>query len=131
HTFPRPADLAAVPIERIAELGIIRSRAAAIQSLASQWSAIEPLVAPGASPDTLVARLCEVPGIGPWTAHYIAMRGLGWPDAFPPGDVAAAKAMRTLFNTTTARDVAAHAERWRPWRGYALLRLWNSLGASP
>jgi len=75
--------------------------------------------------------LCEVPGIGPWTTHYIAMRGLGWPDAFPPGDVAAAKAMRTLFNTTTARDVAAHAERWRPWRGYALLRLWNSLGASP
>ena len=131
HTFPRPADLATVPIERIAELGIIRSRAAAIQSLASQWSAIEPLVAPGASPETLVARLCEVPGIGPWTTHYIAMRGLGWPDAFPPGDVAAAKAMRTLFNTTTARDVAAHAERWRPWRGYALLRLWNSLGASP
>ena len=96
-----------------------------------QWDAIAPLLAPGASPEALVARLCEVPGIGPWTAHYIAMRGLGWPDAFPPGDVAAAKAMRALFDTTTARDVAAHAERWRPWRGYALLRLWNSLGATP
>jgi AraC family transcriptional regulator of adaptative response / DNA-3-methyladenine glycosylase II len=88
-------------------------------------------LAPGASPEALVARLCEVPGIGPWTAHYIAMRGLGWPDAFPPGDVAAAKAMRALFDTATAREVAAHAERWRPWRGYALLRLWNSLGVSP
>jgi len=131
RTFPRPADLAEPPIERIAELGIIRSRAAAIQSLAMQWDAIAPLLAPGASPEALVARLCEVPGIGPWTAHYIAMRGLGWPDAFPPGDVAAAKAMRALFDTTTARDVAAHAERWRPWRGYALLRLWNSLGATP
>jgi AraC family transcriptional regulator of adaptative response / DNA-3-methyladenine glycosylase II len=131
RTFPRPADLAEPPIERIAELGIIRSRAAAMQSLAMQWDAIAPLLAPGASPEALVARLCEVPGIGPWTAHYIAMRGLGWPDAFPPGDVAAAKAMRALFDTTTARDVAAHAERWRPWRGYALLRLWNSLGATP
>jgi AraC family transcriptional regulator of adaptative response / DNA-3-methyladenine glycosylase II len=131
RAFPRPADLAAPPIERVAELGIIRSRVAAIQSLASQWDAIAPLLAPGASPEALVARLCEVPGIGPWTAHYIAMRGLGWPDAFPPGDVAAAKAMRALFDIATAREVAAHAERWRPWRGYALLRLWNSLGVSP
>jgi AraC family transcriptional regulator of adaptative response / DNA-3-methyladenine glycosylase II len=131
RTFPRPADLAQQPIERIAELGIIRSRAAAIQSLASQWDSIASFVAPGAAPEALVARLCDVPGIGPWTAHYIAMRGLGWPDAFPPGDVAAAKAMRALFNTATARDIAAHAERWRPWRGYALLRLWNSLGATP
>jgi len=131
RTFPRPHDLAAPPIECIAELGIIRSRAGAIQSLASQWDAIAPLLAPGASPEALVARLCEVAGIGPWTAHYIAMRGLGWPDAFPPGDVAAAKAMRALFGSATAREVAARAERWRPWRGYALLRLWNSLGATP
>ena len=48
----------------------------------------------GAAPDALVERLRELPGIGPWTAHYIAMRALGWPDAFPPGDVAALKAMR-------------------------------------
>ena len=84
-----------------------------------------------ARPETLVERLCELPGIGPWTAHYIAMRGLGWPDAFPPGDVAAAKAMRALLGTASARDFEAHAERWRPWRAYALLRLWNSLGVTP
>lgn len=131
RTFPRPDELAAQPIERIAELGIIRSRAAAIQSLAAQWSAIAPLLAPGASPEALVGKLCEVRGIGPWTAHYVAMRGLGWPDAFPPGDVAAAKAMRTLFGSASARDVSLRAERWRPWRAYALLRLWNSLGATP
>jgi AraC family transcriptional regulator of adaptative response / DNA-3-methyladenine glycosylase II len=131
RTFPRPDELAAQPIERIAELGIIRGRATAIQSLAAQWSAIAPLLAPGASPDALIAKLCGVRGIGPWTAHYVAMRGLGWPDAFPPGDVAAAKALRALFGSASARDVSARAERWRPWRAYALLRLWNSLGATP
>jgi AraC family transcriptional regulator of adaptative response / DNA-3-methyladenine glycosylase II len=59
------------------------------------------------------------------------MRALGWPDAFPPGDVAALKAMRSLFARATPRDAEAHAEAWRPWRAYALLRLWNSLGATP
>ena len=131
RTFPGPADLATVPIERIAELGIIRSRAGAIQALASHWDALAPLLSPGASPEALVDRLRALPGIGPWTAHYIAMRALGWPDAFPPGDVAALKAMRSLFATTTPRAAEAHAEAWRPWRAYALLRLWNSLGVTP
>jgi AraC family transcriptional regulator of adaptative response / DNA-3-methyladenine glycosylase II len=131
RAFPAPAELASAPIARIAELGIIRSRATAIQSLAAQWATFAPLLAPGAAAEALVERLCELAGIGPWTAHYVAMRGLGWPDAFPPGDVAAAKAMRALFGTASARDVLAHAERWRPWRSYALLRLWNSLGVLP
>ena len=90
-----------------------------------------PLFVPGASPEVLVERLCALPGIGPWTAHYIAMRGLGWPDAFPPGDVAALKAMRQLFASVSPRDAMVHAERWRPWRAYGLLRLWNSLGVTP
>jgi len=131
RAFPGPAELATTPIERIAELGIIRSRAAAIQSLATHWGELATLFVPGAAPEALVERLCELPGVGPWTAHYIAMRGLGWPDAFPPGDVAAAKAMRELFGIASPRGVAEHAERWRPWRAYALLRLWNSLGATP
>jgi AraC family transcriptional regulator, regulatory protein of adaptative response / DNA-3-methyladenine glycosylase II len=131
RTFPGPDDLAAAPIEHIAELGIIRSRAGAIQALAASWNELAPLIVPGASPEALVERLRELPGIGPWTAHYIAMRALGWPDAFPPGDVAALKAMRLRFATTTQRDAEAHAERWRPWRAYALLRLWNSLGVTP
>ena len=131
RTFPAPAALAFEPIERIAELGIIRSRAGAIQALAAQWSGIAPLLATGSAPEALVERLRGLPGIGPWTAHYIAMRALGWPDAFPPGDVAALKAMRQLFGTTTQREADAHAEPWRPWRAYALLRLWNSLGSTP
>ena len=129
--FPAPNDLAHVAIERIAELGIIRSRAGAIQALAAQWDELVPLLAPGASPEALVERLRTLPGIGPWTAHYIAMRALGWPDAFPPGDIAALKAMRQLFAIDSARAAEAHAEAWRPWRAYALLRLWNSLGVTP
>jgi AraC family transcriptional regulator, regulatory protein of adaptative response / DNA-3-methyladenine glycosylase II len=120
-----------VPIERIAELGIIRSRAGAIQALAAQWAELVALLAPGSAPEALVERLRSLPGIGPWTAHYIAMRALGWPDAFPPGDVAALKAMRQLFDTVSPRAAEAHAETWRPWRAYALLRLWNSLGVTP
>jgi len=131
RAFPAPTDLAHVAIERIAELGIIRSRAGAIQALATQWNELAPLLAPGASPETLVERLRSLPGVGPWTAHYIAMRALGWPDAFPPGDVAALKAMRQLFDVASDRAAAAHAEAWRPWRAYALLRLWNSLGVTP
>jgi len=131
RTFPGPAELAAASIGDIAELGIIRSRAGAIQALAAGWSELAPLLVPGASPEALVGRLRELPGIGPWTAHYIAMRALGWPDAFPPGDVAALKAMRLHFATPTQREAEAHAERWRPWRAYALLRLWNSLGVTP
>ena len=57
------------------------------------------------------------------------MRALGWPDAFPPGDVAALKAMRRLFATSSPRDADARAEAWRPVARYALLRLWNSLSA--
>jgi AraC family transcriptional regulator of adaptative response / DNA-3-methyladenine glycosylase II len=129
RAFPTPASLATVPIERIAELGIIRSRAGAIQALAQHWPSLAPLLARGADPERLVERLRELPGIGAWTAHYVAMRALGWPDAFPPGDVAALKAMQRLFEVSSAKEADARAAAWRPWRSYALLRLWNSLSA--
>ena len=129
RAFPAPALLATAPIERIAELGIIRSRAGAIQALAQNWSTLTPLLARGGDPERLVERLRELPGIGAWTAHYVAMRALGWPDAFPPGDVAALKAMQRLFATSSAREAETQAAAWRPWRSYALLRLWNSLSA--
>jgi AraC family transcriptional regulator of adaptative response / DNA-3-methyladenine glycosylase II len=127
RVFPAPEALAAAPIERIAELGIIRSRAGAIQALAREWPRLAPLIARGGSAERLVEALRALPGIGAWTAHYVAMRALGWPDAFPPGDVAALKAMQRLFGTATPREADAQSERWRPWRAYALLRLWNSL----
>jgi AraC family transcriptional regulator of adaptative response / DNA-3-methyladenine glycosylase II len=127
RTFPSPAALAGAPVERIAELGINRTRAGAIQAIAQAWPELSPLLAAHARPEPLIERLCALPGIGPWTAHYIAMRALGWPDAFPPNDVAVLKAMRQRFGTANQREADVLAQNWQPWRAYAVLRLWNSL----
>lgn len=127
RTFPAPGTLAITPVERIAELGIIRTRAGAIIAIAQAWPTVAPLLAAHARAEPLIEQLCALPGIGPWTAHYIAMRALGWPDAFPPNDVAVLKAMKQLFGTTSQREADAHAQAWQPWRAYAVLRLWNSL----
>lgn len=125
--FPAPSVLAEAPPERLAELGIIRSRVGAIQELANSWPTLTLALAARDRPEALVAQLCALPGVGPWTAHYIAMRALGWPDAFPPRDVAVLKAMRALNGELAPRQLELHAQAWQPWRAYAVLRLWNSL----
>ena len=127
RVFPAPERLAEARLEDIAELGIIRSRAGALIALAQAWPQIEPQLFRGEPPERLIESLCALPGIGPWTAHYIAMRALSWPDAFPPRDVAVLKAMQQLFNTSSPLGAEAYAEAWRPWRSYAVLRLWNTL----
>jgi AraC family transcriptional regulator of adaptative response / DNA-3-methyladenine glycosylase II len=68
----------------------------------------------------------ELPGIGPWTAEYIAMRALRWPDAFPATDLGLVKAS----GLKSAKVLAKTAERWRPWRAYAAMHLWESLETS-
>jgi AraC family transcriptional regulator of adaptative response / DNA-3-methyladenine glycosylase II len=73
-------------------------------------------------PDDAIRRLSDLPGIGPWTAQYIAMRALHWPDAFPAGDLV----VRRALGNVTAADAAGLAERWRPWRSYAVMLLWRS-----
>ncbi|MBS0434185.1 MAG: DNA-3-methyladenine glycosylase 2 family protein [Proteobacteria bacterium] len=128
--FPAPERLAAAGLADIASLGIVRQRAAALIALADAWPGLETLMTPAVAPEEFIAALCELPGIGPWTAHYIAMRALGWPDAFPPNDVAVLKAMQRLFGTTHQRSADERAQAWRPWRAYAVLRLWNSLETS-
>ena len=129
RVFPAPGRVAATPVEQIAELGIIRSRAGAIVALAQAWPVLEPLLQARASPQPLIDLLQTLPGIGAWTAHYIAMRALGWPDAFPPNDVALLKATGRLFDQPSQRAAEALSQAWRPWRSYAVLRLWNSLKA--
>ena len=129
--FPGPETLAACPVDALAELGIIRSRAGAIVALASAWPALAAHLHAARDPAALIAALCELPGIGPWTAHYIAMRATGWPDAFPPRDIAVLNAMKALFGTTSPREAERLAERWQPWRAYAVLRLWTSLTPTP
>jgi AraC family transcriptional regulator of adaptative response / DNA-3-methyladenine glycosylase II len=127
RAFPSPQALAEATLDSVASLGIVRTRSNALIAMAQAWPGLEAAMA---SPDDFIAALCELPGIGPWTAHYIAMRALSWPDAFPPNDVAVLKAMRLLFGTQNQRDADAQAQAWRPWRAYAVLRLWNSLETS-
>jgi AraC family transcriptional regulator of adaptative response / DNA-3-methyladenine glycosylase II len=127
--FPQPVRLSLAQVGELASLGIVRQRAGALIALAEAWPGLQPLLTPSRAPDDLIAALCDLPGIGPWTAHYIAMRALGWPDAFPPNDVAVLKAMQRLFGTPGRRAAEARAQAWQPWRAYAVLRLWNSLEA--
>ena len=125
--FPAPRALAGRDVPELAELGIIRSRAAAVIALAAAWPEIGALLQPGAPAEALVARLQAVPGIGAWTAHYVAMRALGWTDAFPPGDVAVLNALTLPRGVRAEREADARSQAWRPWRSYAVLALWNSL----
>jgi AraC family transcriptional regulator of adaptative response / DNA-3-methyladenine glycosylase II len=87
-------------------------------------------IGPGADRTTLVDRLRALPGIGPWTASYVVMRGLNYPDSFLPSDVGVRHALDRLRVDSTPRAAAALAERWRPFRSYALHHLWGSLERS-
>ena len=116
--FPTPAALAAADGDTLGRMGIVRQRQAALQALARvTLQGALPLHA-GAELHGTLAALQALPGIGDWTAQYIAMRALRWPDAFPAGDVALQKAL----GVTTARAAAQASQAWRPWRSYAVLR---------
>ncbi len=125
--FPRADEVARLDPADIAAHGIIGARARAIVELARQIDTRGLTLDPTANVERTLAALREVPGIGPWTAQYIAMRALGWPDAFPHPDVAVLKAM----GTRDARKALADAEAWRPWRAYAVIHLWKSLEKLP
>jgi AraC family transcriptional regulator of adaptative response / DNA-3-methyladenine glycosylase II len=127
HVFPDAARVAAADLST---LGMPRARIAWLQALAQAHLADPSLFDARAagSLEEAIEKLRALKGIGEWTAHYIAMRQLREPDAFPVGDVAL---MRALANARgvrpTARQMLARAERWRPWRAYAALHLWASL----
>jgi AraC family transcriptional regulator of adaptative response / DNA-3-methyladenine glycosylase II len=80
-------------------------------------------LAPNADIEATLAKLQALPGIGEWTAQYIAMRALAWPDAFPHTDLGVMKAL----GEKRPRKVLERAQAWRPWRAYAVIHLWNSL----
>jgi AraC family transcriptional regulator of adaptative response / DNA-3-methyladenine glycosylase II len=121
--FPTAAHIATLEPKEVAAQGIIATRARAIVELARALESGKLRLDPSADVEATVASLDELPGIGPWTAQYIAMRALAWPDAFPHPDVAVIKAMK---QTKPAAALAA-SETWRPWRAYAVLHLWKSL----
>jgi AraC family transcriptional regulator of adaptative response / DNA-3-methyladenine glycosylase II len=126
HVFPAPA---ALVVADLTALGLIRARAASISSLAAAVARDPLLLSPGRALDEAVARLKTLPGIGEWTAQYIAMRGLREPDAFPHGDIGLMRAMAQDGQRPSAAVLHAQAEAWRPWRAYAALHLWTGEGA--
>ena len=119
HLFPSAGSLAAIDP---ASLPMPRARAAALVGLARALDAGDVVVDRGADRDAVREALLALPGIGPWTASYVALRALGDPDAFLPTDLGVKHALSALGAS------AAAADAWRPWRSYALMHLWTSLG---
>ena len=122
HLFPTSAAIAAASGDALGQLGIVKQRQAALHALAHEVAQGRLALHAGADVPGTLAALQALPGIGDWTAQYIAMRALRWPDAFPAGDVALQKALGV------AGAKAAHEASlgWRPWRSYAVLRAWHS-----
>jgi AraC family transcriptional regulator of adaptative response / DNA-3-methyladenine glycosylase II len=125
--FPEPAVLAQAGGEALGQLGIVRQRQAAIVAIAQAVAARQLHLHGGADVQATIEHLKSLPGIGDWTAQYVAMRALRWPDAFPAGDVALHKALGMQDSANPARAAAAASEAWKPWRSYAVLRAWHTL----
>ena len=120
---PLPSRIAAATIDDIARHGIVAARCRSILALADAQTRDELCLDGGAhhNPDESIKRLTGLPGIGQWTAHYIAMRALRWPDAFPKEDIA----IRNKLGGISAKDAEALSQSWRPWRSYAVMHVWN------
>ncbi len=109
--------------EHLGPLGITRVQARSIRALAEALKQGRIRLGPGADPEREMENLAALPGFGPWTVQVLAMRALGWPDAFPHTDYGVKKAL----GNPPAKDMPALAQGWSPWRSYAVLCLWNHL----
>jgi AraC family transcriptional regulator of adaptative response / DNA-3-methyladenine glycosylase II len=121
--FPLAERVAQLPYGRIARLGMPGARARSVVALARAVADGGLALMPNADIEATLDKLRALPGVGEWTAQYIAMRALAWPDAFPHTDLGVMKAL----GETDARRVLAAGEAWRPWRAYAVMHLWQSL----
>lgn len=130
HHFPRAENLAAMTAPDIAQIGMPLARAETIRNLAHFAACGGLNMTPGITLPDAVAQLKAVRGIGEWTAQYIALRALRFPDAFPAGDLGLQKAAASESASTarlTEKQLLARAAAWSPWRAYAALALWHSL----
>jgi AraC family transcriptional regulator of adaptative response / DNA-3-methyladenine glycosylase II len=123
YLFPHHDRIAALRPSEIVSVGVTGSRAKSIVALARAVASDDLLLEPGGDIQSTLTRLRNLPGIGDWTAQYIMMRALSWPDAFPHTDYGVKKALRISRDS----EALALAESWRPWRAYAALHLWKSL----
>jgi AraC family transcriptional regulator of adaptative response / DNA-3-methyladenine glycosylase II len=139
HAFPSPQQL---NLKALSGVGLTNARTAAIAGIAAAAAADSRLFDPRRDLAEAVAHLRKLPGVGEWTAQYIAMRALGESDAFLADDLAIRRAFNANGRQYTTTQIKAYAERWRPWRAYALMHLWmadaepqraqkGSAGASP
>jgi len=126
---PGAKALAAATPEKIASIGLPLKRAATLHALARAVAAGEVRLHAGADAKATIDKLKAIPGIGDWTAQYIVMRALRWPDAFPAGDLGLRKALAEGAPMREAQLLQL-AEKWRPWRAYAAVYLWASLSAT-
>jgi AraC family transcriptional regulator of adaptative response / DNA-3-methyladenine glycosylase II len=118
HIFPSPEVLADA---RLASLGMPKARSETIRALARAVCGGQISFEGVDNSEDFLARMCDIPGIGKWTAQYVAMRALGEPDAFPSGDIGLLRAL----GLTSPRELERRAEAWRPWRAYASMYLWT------
>ena len=121
---PSPKRIARASVDELARLGIVSARCKSILALAEAEVSGKLSLDSGNhhSPEVTIERLTELPGIGPWTANYIAMRALRWPDAFPKEDIV----VRNNLGGVTAKQAEEMSQVWRPWRSYAVLHIWRN-----
>ncbi len=119
---PLAARVAKASVSDIAKLGIVRARAGSIIALAGAFQAGPLKLDAGTNPEADIKQLIALPGIGQWTAHYIAMRASRWPDAFPKEDIA----VRNNLGGVSAKEAEELSQAWRPWRSYAVMHLWKN-----
>jgi AraC family transcriptional regulator of adaptative response / DNA-3-methyladenine glycosylase II len=121
--FPSASVVADLPDSAF---GMPAARRATIRALAEAVASGKLSLEPGVDRDEAVALMMELPGVGAWTAGYVAMRAIGDPDVFLPTDIAVRRGAQALGLPDKPKELEAHAERWRPWRSYALIRLWRA-----
>ncbi len=126
HTFPAPEVLAEADLGGV---GMPGARVAAVQAFAAAVGSGELRLDGSLALDELIAAVCAIRGLGPWTASYLALR-MGEADAFPAADLGLRRALNPAAPLSTV-ELAARAEAWRPWRGQAALRLWLGDEAAP
>jgi AraC family transcriptional regulator of adaptative response / DNA-3-methyladenine glycosylase II len=128
HLFPTPDVLADADLAR---LGLTRARADTVRAMARALLDGRVDFKSERMLDDFTARWVALPGIGPWTAQYIAMRALGHPDAFPTDDLVLRRVAAEDGTPLSSKALAMHAETWRPWRAYAVMHLWREAMAQP
>ncbi len=126
RAFPTPAAVAAAGVDALRALGLTGSRAASLVHLARALAEGLDLRPHGAGGPAARAALAGLPGVGPWTVEYVALRALRDPDAFPAHDLV----LRQSLGGVGAREALWRAEAWRPWRGYAAQHLWRAAAAT-